>query len=93
MATVMNSSAERAFLRAREILGKEGALTILECEELEELFEDVNGTQFIALTHAPEYRNALREYDRYLRRPARPIVWALLALVLVSVAMGFYLTG
>ena len=41
MAMAMNSSTERAFQRAREILRKEGALSTVECEELEVLLDEV----------------------------------------------------
>lgn len=90
MALSMNSSTERAFLRAREILRKEGALTSAECNELEELFDEVSGTQFMALTQDPEHSRALREYDRHTRRPAMPILITMVVLLIFSIAMGIY---
>ena len=92
MALAMNSSTERAFQRAREILRKEGALTTAECEELEALLDEVNGTQFMALTQDPEHRAALKQYDRYTRRPAMPIFITLVVLLIFSIVMGFYVT-
>lgn len=92
MATAMNSSTERAFRRAREILRKEGALNPAECEELKELFDAVNGTQFMALTQDPDHTRALREYDRYVRRPALPILVAMVTLLIISIIMGVYVT-
>lgn len=89
MALAMNSTTERAFLRAREILRKEGALTSAECDELEELFDQVNGTQFMALTQDPEHSRTLREYDRHLWRPARPILITMAFMVVLSIVMGF----
>ena len=92
MATATNSSTERAFRRAREILRKEGALTIVECEELRNLFDAVNGTQFMALTHDPEHARTLREYDRHVRRPALPILVTMVTLLMFSIIMGVYLS-
>lgn len=92
MALAMNSSTERAFLRAREILRKEGALTSAECSELEELFDEVNGTQFMALTQDPEHSRTLREYDRHTRRPALPILITMVVLLIFSIAMGIYVS-
>lgn len=92
MAIAMNSSTERAFLRAKELLRKENALTKAECVELEELFEEVSRTQFIALTQDPEHARALRRYDRHVWRPAMPILITLLVLLLVSIVMGAYVT-
>lgn len=92
MALAMNSSKERAFRRAQEILRKEGALTSAECQELEELFDEVTGTQFMALTQDPEHSRTLREYDRYTRRPALPILITMVVFLIFSIAMGFYVT-
>ena len=92
MATAMNSSTERAFRRAREILRKEGALTNVECEELRDLFDAVNGTQFMALTQDPEHTRTLREYDRYVRRPALPILVTMVTLLIISIIMGAYVS-
>lgn len=92
MATAMNSSTERAFRRAREILRKEGALTNVECEELTDLFDAVNGTQFMALTQDPEHTRTLREYDRYVRRPALPILITMVTLLIISIIMGAYVS-
>lgn len=88
----MNSSTERAFHRAREILRKEGALTIAECEELEELFDEVNRTQFMVLTQDPEHTRALREYGRYYRRPALPILVSMVTLLIISIIMGIHVS-
>lgn len=92
MAFAMNSSTERAFLRAKELLRKESALTNAECEELEELFDEVNGTQFIALTQDPEHAQALRRYDRHAWRPAMPILITMVVLLLFSIVMGAYVS-
>lgn len=92
MATAMNSSTERAFRRARAILRKEGALASVECEELKALFDEVNETQFMALTQDPEHTRALREYDRYIRRPALPILVAMVSLLIISIIMGLYVS-
>ena len=71
---------------------KEGALNPAECEELKELFDAVNGTQFMALTQDPDHTRALREYDRYVRRPALPILVAMVTLLIISIIMGVYVT-
>lgn len=92
MAQAMNSSTERAFRRAREILRKEGALTNDELEELDALFDEVNGTQFMALTQDPEHQTTLRQYDRYARRPAMPILITMVVLLVFSIVMGFYVS-
>lgn len=92
MAMAMNSSTERAFQRAREILRKEGALSTVECEELEVLLDVVSGTQFMALTQDPEHRRALKQYDWHIRRPAMPIFITLVVLLVCSIAMGFYVS-
>ncbi len=92
MAMAMNSSTERAFQRAREILRKEGALTTAECEELETLLDEVSGTQFMALTQDPEHRRALKQYDWHTRRPAMPIFITLVVLLAFSIAMGIYVS-
>lgn len=92
MATAMNSGTERAFHRAKEILRKEGALTPVECEELKELFDEVNGTQFMALTQDPRHTRALREFDRYVRRPALPILIGMVSLLIISIIMGIYVS-
>lgn len=89
---VMDQMTERVFLRARAILRKEGALTNADYAELEVLFDEVSGTQFMALTQDPEHRRALRGYDRYTRRPAIPIMITMLVLLLFSIAMGIYVT-
>lgn len=81
---------ELAFLRAREILRKEGELTSADCEELERLFDDVNGTQFMALTQDPAHKHALRTYNRYVRRPAMPIIITMVVMLALSIAMGAY---
>ena len=86
----MTTSTELAFLRAREILRKGGELTSADCEELERLFDDVNGTQFLALTQDPEHRRALRTYDHFVRRPAMPIIITMVAMLVVSIIMGAY---
>lgn len=92
MAFALNSSTERAFERAKELLRKERALTKAECDELEELFDEVNGTQFMALTQDPSHARALREYDRHVWRPAQTIIIALVGLFVISVIMGFYVS-
>jgi len=92
MAFATNSSTERAFQRAKELLRKEGALTIVECEELEGLFDEVNGTQFMALAQDPQHKRALRQYDRHTWRPAMPILITMIVLLVLSVAMGIYVS-
>jgi len=92
MAIAMNSSTERAFLRAKELLRKEGALTSDESDELQQIFDEVSGTQFIALTKDPNHARALLEYDRHTRRHVRPIIILMLALFVVSVVVGVYVS-
>lgn len=88
----MNSGVERAFLRAKELLRKESTLTDQECDELCELFDEVSGSQFLALTQDPEHARALREYDRHNRRPGRKIIAAMTVLFVISVLMGIYVS-
>lgn len=91
MAFAMNSSTERAFQRAKELLRKESALTHAECDELEVLFEEVNRSEFMALTQDPQHHRSLRQYDRYVRRHARPIIAVMVVLFVVSVVVGAFL--
>ena len=93
MVLAMNSTSERAFQRAKELLSKESALTHPECDELEELFDEVSGSQFIALTQDPQHRRTLRQYDRYVHRHARMITAVLAILFIVSVVIGAFLTA
>lgn len=86
----MNTSTELAFLRAREILRKESELTSADCEELESLFDAMNGTQFMALTQDPAHIRALRTYDRFVRRPAIPIIITMVVMLALSIGMGAY---
>lgn len=88
----MNSNKEHAFVRARELLRKESALTHAECEELEGLFDDVTGTQFMALAQDPQHKRALRQYDRHTWRPAMPILITMIVLLVLSVVMGLYVS-
>lgn len=92
MAFAMNSGVERTFLRAKELLRKESTLTDLECDELAELFDEVSGSQFMALTQDPEHARTLREYDRHTQRPGRRIIAAMMVLFLFSVLMGIYVS-
>lgn len=90
MAFAMNSSAERTFLRAKELLRKDRALTDGDCEELEVLFDEVSGTQFMALTQDPNHARSLQQYYRHTRRPALPIIIGMVVLFVFSVIMGIY---
>lgn len=92
MAYAVNSGVERAFLRAKELLRKESTLTDPECDELAELFDEVSGSQFLALTQDPKHARALRKYDRYTRRPGRKIIAAMTVLFVFSVLMGIYVS-
>ncbi|KHS42915.1 hypothetical protein [Novosphingobium subterraneum] len=91
MALAMNGTGERAFLEARDILRKGGALTREECQKLEHLFDEVSGTQFIALTQDPAHYRALRDFDRHLRRPALPVIVIMAFLLALSVAVGIFI--
>lgn len=85
-ATTLIRKTSCAFGRAQEILRREGRLTTAECEELEALFEEVDGSQFLALIHDPAHTRSLREYDRYVWRPALPVLATVVALLFVSIA-------
>ncbi|WP_207094037.1 hypothetical protein [Novosphingobium sp. PY1] len=86
----MNSCSERAFLEAREILRKDGALTREECDRLVDLFDQVSRTQLSALTREPGHQESLRNFDKQLRKEARPILVIMGALFLISVVLGIY---
>lgn len=92
MHVVMVSNSESAFLRARELLRSEGALSKAELEELVFVLDEVNGTQFLALTSDPEHDRVLRLMDRYSRRRTREILMIMVVLFFLSVGMGIFLT-
>lgn len=89
----MNASSERAFQKAKELLGQERALTPAECDELETLFDEVSRSQFIALTQDPLHRRTLRQYDRYVHRHARLIITVLVVFFILSVFIGGFVVS
>lgn len=91
-ALAMTGDKENAFVRAKELLRTERRLTEAECEELQGLFDDVTGTQFMALTQDPQHQLALRQYDRHTWRPAKPILITMIVLLVLSVAMGLFVS-
>ena len=88
MALVMSSGTERAFLRAEELLRTESALTSPQLEELEELFHELSGTQFMALISNSQHDRVLRQYDRYIHKRVRPIIAGMTVLFVISVIIG-----
>lgn len=90
MAFAVNGCPECAFLRAKEILRTESALTRAECEELDRLFEVIDATQYIALTQDTRHERALREYHGRTPVAVRLIVTMMTMLFVVSVVMGVY---
>lgn len=91
MYVVMDSNSESSFLRARQLLRTEGALSKAEFEELVAVLDEVNGTQFLALTSDPEHQRVLRLVDRYSRRQIGPILTVMVVLFFLSVAIGISL--
>ena len=88
MALAINSGTSCAFLRARDLLRMESALTDEQFEELESLLHEVNGTQFVALTSDPQHQRMLLAYDKFARRRAFPILAAMTSAFVISVLIG-----
>jgi hypothetical protein len=93
MALATSDSTESAFRRASDLLSAEGGLSVPQLEELDILLSEVSGTQFMALTSAPENARNFRQYSRHIRLRVFPSVGFLAATLALSVVAGAMLVA